>query len=181
MVETDKVKIYTQPKTMKARITFIEENIAKARNPAIMRVMVDTLKQEMMTSNLEYTQHAYDSMLSTAKGQGIIIASASGLTDDEVAAVETFSAKHKGGPRTWTPDQIKYLALVNRPSKSGNITSKKKALEHLTTKCLNNLKRAAKDKLWTIGNATIKAPPAKPPTPPKEKTVIIQEVPQEGA
>lgn len=177
------VKTNTGLETVKKRIEYVEEQLDKVTpiKKIILRACLDALDISIRKKLPDNIELEYQALKANCHAAGIKMSIASGgLSEEDQLAVEMFSAKHKGGPTSWTPDQIKYLAMVNRPSKKGNITSGKKALEFLTSKCNNNLARVAKNNLWKIGNATIKAPPAPAPPPTKEKTVIIQEVPQEG-
>ena len=103
-----------------------------------------------------------------------------GLSTEQYDEVVEYVDKHDGRPETWTDAQVLLYNMANRPSKSGNITNIKKGKEHARNKIINALARAVKNGQWNIGNKTIKAP-ATATTPPKEKTVIIQEVPKEGA
>ena len=176
MVETEKK--YTARKTIKKRIEHIEGQIVGHAQEAMFIAILGGLESMLKLGTDEDVEAQYKSMMSSCKAWKVETSVGSnGLSTEQYDEVVEYVDKHEGRPETWSDAQTLLYNMANRPSKSGNITNIKKGKEHARNKIINALARAVKNGQWNIGNKTIKAPA----TPPKEKTVIIQEVPKEGA
>jgi len=179
MAETEKK--YTARKTIEKRIEYIEKQIEGHKNFSMFTAMIGGLKNSMKGSDLNETEGMWVSLRTTCKVYKVETNEGSnGISTEDYDAVVEYVDNHDGRPETWSDAQVLLYNMANRPSKSGNITNIKKGKEHARNKIINALARAAKNNLWKIGNKTIKAPATATP-PKKDKKVIIQEAPKEGA
>ena len=179
MAETEKK--YTARKTIEKRIEYIEKQIEGHKHFSMFNAIIGAYQELMKNNNLEDIEAGWVSLRTTCKTYGIETNEGSnGISTEDYNAVVEYVDNHDGRPETWSDAQVLLYNMANRPNKSGNITNIEKGKEHARNKIINALARAAKNNLWKIGNKTIKAPATATP-PKKDKKVVIQEAPKEGA
>tara|TARA_R110000751_G_scaffold133333_4_gene235763 strand:- start:868 stop:1413 length:546 start_codon:yes stop_codon:yes gene_type:complete len=176
----EKVIKYTKIETIEKRIEYIEsrmEGDCDDLGRTILQAIIGGIKSTIKTKHLQNIEDEYKSLMATAKARKVVMPTGSAISDDDSALVLTYIDSHEGGPHTWSDAQVKFLALINRPSKKGNTSSLKEARIQLKNKAINNLERAFKNKLWNGKNQNIKAPPAVKVVvvPAAPKTEIVKE------